>query len=370
MHTPHSEPKQPGGPPASGILLLSPRRPASDARPGAASGQRALGLAAAELAHDARNLISALDLYCDLLASPGVLAPGFHHYADDLRLVAGSGARLIEALAGPAARLASSYADAEMQGTHPARNFLQFQRRPFPGIEDLAVELIALEAPLRALAGPKVCLEVECAPCAGLLALNSEDLLRILFNLVANAVEAMEATAATPHRRAFLRITAQRGGGASFLADRGPDGVDTVVLSVRDNGPGIAAKDLPQVFDPGFSTRHRNCVVDAAYGHKPEEMDGSLEENSGDDCDDSRGLGLSIVRQLAEAAGGAVRAVCPPGLGTRIDIELPILSPRASHSRLEFAAHPRRSRHRGLIDRADCCQPGDDPATKAVDQRK
>ena len=58
-----------------------------------------------ELAHDARNLISALDLYCQLLASPGVLAPGFSCYAEDLRKLASSGARLIAALAGSRAGL-------------------------------------------------------------------------------------------------------------------------------------------------------------------------------------------------------------------------------------------------------------------------
>jgi signal transduction histidine kinase len=33
----------------------------------------------AELAHDARNMVTALDLYCDLLREPGV-AQQFSHY--------------------------------------------------------------------------------------------------------------------------------------------------------------------------------------------------------------------------------------------------------------------------------------------------
>ena len=140
-----------------------------------------------------------------------------------------------------------------------ASNSSGARRRPFPGIEDLAAELIALEAPLRALAGPEVRLEIECAPCAGRLALNSEDLLRILFNLVANAVEAMASTPAELRRRAFPahHRPARRRGELSRSPRRSDARLDaqTVVLSVRDNGPGIAATHLPHIFDPGFSTR-------------------------------------------------------------------------------------------------------------------
>jgi signal transduction histidine kinase len=309
MHNPHSEPQQSGptAPPASGILLLPRPRLTGDAWAGQAAGNRA-----AELAHDARNLFSALDLYCELLATPGVLAPGFRHYAEDLRLVAGSGARLIEALSQPTSRATTD--------TPQVGGLLGLRRRPFPEIEDLAAELVALEAPLRALAGPGIRLEVECMPCAGLLALNSEDLLRILFNLVANAAEAISA--AKLRRAPFLRITAQRGGGASFLDGHFDSGIETVVLSVRDNGPGIAANNLPHIFDPGFSTRRRSRFIETA---ELESADDRKDLEGGEDTA-TRGLGLSIVRQLVESAGGAVRAVTTSGLGASFDIELPILS--------------------------------------------
>jgi len=279
-----------------GDAIVSPERRSSAARRrgGAASRREA-----AQLAHDARNLLSALNLYCELLSGPGVLTPGYRHYAEDLRVVGETGARLVEALALPAASV----------GPGPR---LPLQRRPFPGIEDLAAEVLVLESPLRALAGPGVRLEVEFAPCAGLLALNSEDLLRILFNLVANAVEAMGALTGAPRPNAFLRITAQCGGGASFLSDRLRAERESVVLSVRDNGPGIAAKDLGRIFDAGFSTR-----------------------DSGDEA--PHGMGLAIVRQLVEAAGGEVRAVSSPGVGTRFDIELPLLAQRTP-TPLEFGA--------------------------------
>ena len=320
MHRPQSEAEGIAARQPRGILLLAPDRIASRNRDGVtpedtAGGLADTGLTHAGLIHDARNLISALDLYCDLLASPGVLAPGFGHYAEDLRRVAGSGARLIEALTGSRNRAASRHPYAPHLLTI---DHVPLRRRSRPGIQDLASELKALEAPLRALAGPEVRLEIECAPCAGRLALNSHDLLRILFNLVANAVEAMAAMPAELRRSPFLRITAQRGGAASFLAHPDWPDSETVVLSVRDNGPGIPANHLPYIFDAGFSTR-------------PENHD-----------EEAHGLGLSIVSQLVTAAGGAVRAVSPPGLGARFDIELPILRPEARATRLAVAALPEK----------------------------
>jgi signal transduction histidine kinase len=270
-----------------------------------------------ELGHDARNLISALDLYCQLLGAPGVLNPDFACYAEDLRKLAGSGARLIEALTESRNGLPSRRAPgAQLSGS----GALPLARRPFPGIEDLALELHSLEGLLRSLAGPKIRVEVESRPCAGRLALNSEDLLRILFNLVANAGEAMASTPAELRRRPLLRITAQRGGAAGFLPRHMPTGRETVVLSIRDNGPGIAARHLPHIFDPGFSTRRsQRSPAEHSYVR---DASGSRRQESGDaPC----GLGLAIVRHLVAAAGGAVRAVSPQGLGVRFDIEIPIL---------------------------------------------
>jgi two-component system sensor histidine kinase MprB len=69
-------------------------------------------------------------------------------------------------------------------------------------------------------------------------------------------------------------------------------------LTVRDHGPGIAPADLPHVFD-------RFYRAPSARG-----VPGS-------------GLGLSIVRQVAERHGGTVRAEAAPGGGTLIRLFLP-----------------------------------------------
>ncbi len=72
------------------------------------------------------------------------------------------------------------------------------------------------------------------------------------------------------------------------------------VLEVRDHGPGIAAEDLPRVFDRFY----RSPVARRRPGS---------------------GLGLAIVRQMAETHGGAVHAANDPGGGARLTLELPSL---------------------------------------------
>ena len=69
-------------------------------------------------------------------------------------------------------------------------------------------------------------------------------------------------------------------------------------LTVRDRGPGIAPADLPYVFDRFYRAASARGVPGS-------------------------GLGLSIVRQVAESHGGTARAESAPGGGTLIRLRLP-----------------------------------------------
>jgi signal transduction histidine kinase len=84
---------------------LSGAGPSEVAKAGPASSGPAAGVAQEEpaLAHDACNLLSALALYSELLASPGVLGDRHRHYAEELKLMAGRSQVLIDRLLGVAA---------------------------------------------------------------------------------------------------------------------------------------------------------------------------------------------------------------------------------------------------------------------------
>jgi hypothetical protein len=50
------------------------------------------------LAHDARNVLAAMDIYCELLGGVGVLNPQYQHLADELRLLRESSSTLMDRL--------------------------------------------------------------------------------------------------------------------------------------------------------------------------------------------------------------------------------------------------------------------------------
>jgi signal transduction histidine kinase len=283
-----------------------------------------------ELAHDARNFLAAIDLYCELLAAPGVLSSRFGHYADDLRTIGRTGARLVARLAGTDERQFAASAPPSLMA--PSDPLHAFSGNPFPGhslplhsfpvhsfplIDDLGGELLALKGLLQALAGPEVRLDIECAACAGRIGLNSESLLRVLFNLVANSVEAMHSPSADGDRKS-IRITAQYAEGGSFSAIDGRYGQPpcAVLLTVCDTGPGIPAAHLSRIFEPGFSTR-TEAPSEAPSATRPS-YSGPVRPS---------GLGLAIVRRLVEEAGGEIRAFSSRGLGARFEIELPLSIP-------------------------------------------
>lgn len=99
-----------------------------------------------------------------------------------------------------------------------------------------------------------------------------------LGNLVGNAVT---------HAGSTVEV-AVRGCGASVL------------LTVTDDGPGIAPEHLPHVFDRFYR------------------VDPSRTRGTG-----GSGLGLAITKHLVEAHGGAVEAASTPGVGSVFTVRLP-----------------------------------------------
>ena len=76
------------------------------------------------------------------------------------------------------------------------------------------------------------------------------------------------------------------------------------VISVTDNGIGVAADDIPRLFQP-FQRLHLRKHYDGT------------------------GLGLALVRQIATSHGGDVQMQSQPGVGTRVSLRLPLESAAA-----------------------------------------
>jgi signal transduction histidine kinase len=82
-----------------------------------------------------------------------------------------------------------------------------------------------------------------------------------------------------------------------------------IAIEVSDTGPGIAKDDLPRVFDRFFTTRARAAL-----------------ERSSDRQSKGSGLGLALVKAVAEAHGGEVAARSTLGEGATFRVVLPAKS--------------------------------------------
>ena len=154
---------------------------------------------------------------------------------------------------------------------------LPLHRQPFA--PRLLLDRVA--APFRDRAvGQGVALRVEAADDLPLVAVDESRMAQVFGNLVSNA----------------LRYTPEGGEIALSAASEG----EGVRLTVRDTGTGIAAEDLPHVFDRFYR------------GDKARQA-----------ADGESGLGLAIARALVEAHGGHIHAEAAPGQGTRLVIHLP-----------------------------------------------
>jgi signal transduction histidine kinase len=271
----------------------------------------------AEVAHDTRNMVTALGLYCELLEEPGVLNPPYQHYGQELRLVAAASRRLVEKLVALDAGSSSARSLPAIENK-PATEWpmefgggIQPAARPIAPsatesarwadsetelINNLAAELMANRNLLSALAGPAVAVTIDAQGGALPVAISCEDLTRIMVNLVKNASEAMPAGGRI--QVAVREMTAEAGS------------VRSLQLSIEDNGPGIPAEAIDKVFASGFTTR--------AGANLPNNWPAT-----------HRGLGLSITRSIVEAAGGRIEAARDRERGARFEIELPVRQTRA-----------------------------------------
>lgn len=115
------------------------------------------------------------------------------------------------------------------------------------------------------------------------VAMGSTRLGQVLLNLLVNAAQAIPEGASEDN---LVRV-------ACGLETNG----EQVLIEVEDTGCGIAAENMPRVFNPFFTTKPLGVGT---------------------------GLGLSICHSIVTAAAGEIEVDSTPGKGTRFRIRLPV----------------------------------------------
>jgi len=222
-----------------------------------------LGRVAAGLAHELRNPLASMAGSIELLkGSPGLSA------AD---------ARLMDIVLREAGRLEQLVAA-----------FLAFSRPATPRRERVEIDQAladTLEVFANDPAAARVRLERSLEPAVAWC--DPDQLRQVFWNLLANAAHAAHAAEAGD-APGTVRVACGAEEGA-------------VRFSVEDDGPGIAASELTQIFTPFFTTKERGT-----------------------------GLGLATVQRIVDAHGGTVSVQSAPGNGTRFTVRLPRAPPPAT----------------------------------------
>jgi nitrogen-specific signal transduction histidine kinase/ActR/RegA family two-component response regulator len=214
-----------------------------------------LGTLAAKMAHEFNNVLMGIFPFVDMIRSRS---------ENDPRIVKWCGA------------IAQSVA----RGKRVTQEVLRFTRPQMPNRRVLAVDtwLNDLAPALRATAGATIALDVVIYDRGLRISGDREQFEQLLINLISNSRDAMP-------------------GGGSVAITAARDG-DSVRISVRDNGPGMAQETAKRVFEPFFTTKRVGGT----------------------------GLGLSIADQIVKAHAGTIELHSAPGQGTAFEIRLPLTS--------------------------------------------
>lgn len=204
----------------------------------------------AEMAHELRTPLSGVRAEAELALRPGAAEGELREALE--RVLAGTDrmATAIETLLTAARGDAATSAGA---------------CDPYPPVSEVA------ESMRQAAAAHDVAIEVDGAPGAVSVGADAQVVAQAIHPLLDNAVR---------HAATSVHVRFRTDGGE-------------VVVAVEDDGPGIAARDVERIFQPGATSGA------------------------------GAGLGLPLARRLARACGGDVRGVPIAGGGGRFELRLP-----------------------------------------------
>lgn len=222
------------------------------------------------LAHDAGNLLSALGLYSELLARPGVLREEHRHYAEELQMLSRRSRDLMDRLLNPATPVGT--------GARVSKSRSKGVSIP-EVIEDCRGILNAVaRRVLTVTYGAGAALPVE---------VSRESLERILINLTKNAAEAIrEAGECAEEATITLRVSCQGEGSTPRR----------IILAVEDKGNGMSAAAIKAL------------------------LEGQNERGLGSPRSGNHGIGFRVVRELVRNSEGKLQMMSRLGSGTTVSI--------------------------------------------------
>ncbi len=159
-------------------------------------------------------------------------------------------------------------------------DFRDFARMPVQRREPVDLGLLVRDVLDLFQGVPGLTIDVAVDDDAAPVEADPDEMRRVLVNIVGNSVEAFAGAAGT-----LSACVAQEG--------------DELVVTLRDDGPGIPQYALPHLFEPSFSTKTGGT-----------------------------GLGLAICKRAIDDLGGTIAVTSRPNAGTTVTIRLRVTASR------------------------------------------
>jgi signal transduction histidine kinase len=230
-----------------------------------------------------------MDAFATLLVSEGIVSA--EQLAEAVRMAQSSGKKVQDEVVrlgyAPGERVMKALAKAyrlkfvDLSKLEAKRMALEFEDVVVDEVAEAAMTIVRPTARKK-----RIALSTTWAS-RGRFACDARRVRQILVNLLGNAI----------------KFTGE-GGRVELLVEDALD-EDAIRFTVEDSGIGIAPHDLARLFQPFV------------------QVDGRLTRRH-----EGTGLGLALVRRLAELHGGRVEATSEPGKGSRFSVVLPV-DPRA-----------------------------------------